>query len=33
MAEEIQTTSGQHYLDKDFSVELNYKFWTTKCHV
>lgn len=27
---ELQTTSGQLYLDKDFSVELNYKFWTTK---
>lgn len=26
----LQTTSGQQYLDKDFSVELNYKFWTTK---
>lgn len=26
----IETTSGQLYLNKDFSVELNYKFWTTK---
>lgn len=26
----MQTTSGQLYLDKDFSVELNFKFWTTK---
>ncbi|WPR70613.1 SLATT domain-containing protein [Flavobacterium sp. NG2] len=26
----MQTTSGQLYLNKDFSVELNYKFWTTK---
>lgn len=26
----LQTTSGQHYLDKDFSTELNYKLWTTK---
>jgi hypothetical protein len=26
----LQTTSGQPYLDKDFSVELNYKLWTTK---
>lgn len=26
----LQTTSGQLYLDKDFSVELNFKFWTTK---
>ncbi|MBA5791557.1 SLATT domain-containing protein [Flavobacterium sp. xlx-214] len=25
-----ETTSGQLYLNKDFSVELNYKFWTTK---
>ncbi|MCF3110916.1 SLATT domain-containing protein [Niabella sp. CC-SYL272] len=30
MGEDIKTTSGQLYLDKDFSVELNYKFWTTK---
>ncbi|GGI57369.1 SLATT domain-containing protein [Winogradskyella haliclonae] len=29
-SEEIETTSGQQYLDKDFSVELNFKFWTTK---
>ncbi|WP_178984689.1 SLATT domain-containing protein [Winogradskyella helgolandensis] len=27
---ELETTSGQQYLDKDFSVELNFKFWTTK---
>jgi len=27
---ELQTSSGQLYLDKDFSVELNFKFWTTK---
>lgn len=26
----IETSSGQLYLDKDFSVELNFKFWTTK---
>jgi hypothetical protein len=26
----LQTTSGQLYLDKDFSVELNFKLWTTK---
>lgn len=26
----LQTTSGQSYLDKDFSTELNYKLWTTK---
>lgn len=26
----IETTSGQLYLNKDFIVELNYKFWTTK---
>ena len=26
----LQTTSGQMYLDKDFSVELNFKLWTTK---
>src|SRR5690606_19798437 len=25
-----ETSSGQLYLNKDFSVELNYKFWTTK---
>lgn len=25
-----QTTSGQQYLNKDFSTELNYKLWTTK---
>lgn len=30
MSNELKTTSGQMYLDKDFSVELNYKFWTTK---
>ena len=30
MSEELETTSGQQYLDKDFSVELNFKFWTTK---
>ena len=30
MTKELETTSGQMYLDKDFSVELNYKFWTTK---
>ena len=30
MSEELETTSGQKYLDKDFSVELNFKFWTTK---
>lgn len=30
MSNELTTTSGQMYLDKDFSVELNYKFWTTK---
>ena len=30
MDEKLGTTSGQHYLDKDFSAELNYKFWTTK---
>lgn len=30
MSEELKTTSGQQYLDKDFSVELNFKFWTTK---
>ena len=30
MGEELVTTSRQHYLDKDFSTELNYKFWTTK---
>jgi hypothetical protein len=28
--ENLQTSSGQHYLDKDFSVELNFKLWTTK---
>jgi hypothetical protein len=27
---ETKTTSGQMYLDKDFSVELNYKLWVTK---
>jgi len=27
---EIQSSSGQLYLDKDFSVELNFKLWTTK---
>lgn len=27
---DIETSSGQLYLNKDFSVELNYKFWTTK---
>ncbi|MBT9187822.1 SLATT domain-containing protein [Zobellia russellii] len=30
MSNELETTSGQQYLDKDFSVELNFKFWTTK---
>ena len=30
MSNEIKTTSDQMYLDNDFSVELNYKFWTTK---
>lgn len=30
MNNELKTTSGQPYLDKDFSVELNFKFWTTK---
>ncbi|WP_412560826.1 SLATT domain-containing protein [Winogradskyella sp. MIT101101] len=30
MSENLETTSGQQYLDKDFSVELNFKFWTTK---
>lgn len=30
MGKELETTSGQHYLNKDFSVELNFKFWTTK---
>lgn len=30
MDEKLGTTSGQHYLDKDFSAELNFKFWTTK---
>jgi hypothetical protein len=30
MGEELVTTSGQKYLDKDFSAELNFKFWTTK---
>ena len=30
MSEIPETTSGQLYLSKDFSVELNYKFWTTK---
>ena len=30
MGEELVTTSGQKYLDKDFSTELNFKFWTTK---
>lgn len=30
MSNKIETTSGQMYLNKDFSVELNYKFWTTK---
>jgi hypothetical protein len=28
--ENLQTASGQHYLDKDFSVEPNFKLWTTK---
>lgn len=27
---ELETTSGQAYLNKDFGVELNYKLWTTK---
>ncbi len=26
----VKSTSGQQYLDKDFSVELNFKLWTTK---
>ena len=30
MDEKLVTTSGQQYLDKDFSAELNFKFWTTK---
>lgn len=30
MDEKLGTTSGQQYLDKDFSAELNFKFWTTK---
>ena len=30
MDEQLRTTSGQQYLDKDFSAELNFKFWTTK---
>lgn len=30
MDEKLGTTSGQQYLDKDFSTELNFNFWTTK---
>ena len=30
MDEKLGTTSGQEYLNKDFSAELNFKFWTTK---
>lgn len=30
MFQNIKTTSGQLYLDKDFSVELNFKLWSTK---
>ncbi len=30
MSQNIKTTSGQLYLDKDFSVELNFKLWSTK---
>lgn len=30
MTDNLKTTSRQIYLDKDFSVELNYKLWTTK---
>lgn len=30
MDEKLGTTSGQQYLNKDFSAELNFKFWTTK---
>lgn len=30
MTENLHTSSGQLYLDKDFSVELNFKLWVTK---